>query len=137
MAEKIERKCEQNESVLDTLLGSSTPNVEKELPTGHYKVDRLSQLAGHDVVFTLRALPYGRVHDLERFTQDADINILLAGCVDPDLKDPRLMEKFDNAATPAEAVKRMLLPGEIVDLSAAVERLCGYRRTTITEVKNA
>lgn len=31
----------------------------------------------------------------------------------------------------------MLLPGEIADLSAAVERLSGYRRMTITEVKNA
>jgi len=31
----------------------------------------------------------------------------------------------------------MLLPGEIADLSRAVERLCGYRMLTIEEVKNA
>ena len=120
---------------MDVLLGSTIPNVEKELPTGRYKVDRLSALSGHDVVFTVRALPYGKVHDLARFTQDSDVHILLAGCVEPDLKDPRLMEKF-GGATPADTVKRMLLPGEIADLSAAVERLSGYRRTTITEVKN-
>lgn len=35
-----------------------------------------------------------------------------------------------------EAVKKLLLPGEIVDLSNAVEQLTGYRRKTITEVKN-
>ena len=29
----------------------------------------------------------------------------------------------------------MLLPGEIEDLSRAVERLCGFRRITIDEVK--
>lgn len=115
--------------------GGRVPNVEKELPTAKYKVDRLSELAGHDVVFTLRALPYGKTHDLARFTQDADVNILLAGCAEPDLKDPRLMEKF-GGATPAEAVKRMLLPGEIADLGMAVEKLSGYRRVTITEVKN-
>ena len=135
MAE-IKRNAEQKKSVLDVLLGGTVPNVEKELPTSCYRVDRLSDLAGQDVIFTLRALPYGKVHDLERFTQDSDIHILLAGCVDPDLKDPQLMEKF-GGATPADTVKRMLLPGEIADLSAAVERLSGYRRMTISEVKNA
>lgn len=135
MAE-IKCNAEQKKSVLDVLLGGTVPNVEKELPTSRYRVDRLSDLAGQDVIFTLRALPYGKVHDLERFTQDSDIHILLAGCVDPDLKDPRLMEKF-SGATPADTVKRMLLPGEIADLSAAVERLSGYRRMTISEVKNA
>lgn len=122
-------------SVLDLLLGGSIPNVEKELPTASYKVDRLSALAGHDVVFKLKALPYGKVHDIERFTQDVDVNILLAGCVEPNLKDERLQEKF-GGATPADVVKRMLLAGEITDLSNAVEKLSGYRRMTITEVKN-
>ena len=123
-------------SVLDLLLGGAVPNVEKELPTANYKIDRLSAAAGHDVVFKLRALPYGKVHDIERFTQDADVHILLAGCVEPDLKDERLLEKF-GGATPADVVKRMLLAGEITDLSQAIERLSGYRRLTITEVKNA
>lgn len=135
MAE-IKCNAEQKKSVLDVLLGGTVPNVEKELPTSRYRVDRLSDLAGQDVIFTLRALPYGKVHDLERFTQDSDIHILLAGCLDPDLKDQQLMEKF-GGATPADTVKRMLLPGEIADLSAAVERLSGYRRMTISEVKNA
>lgn len=122
-------------SVLDILLGGKVGNVERDLPTAKYRVDRLSELAGEDVVFTLGALPYGKVHDLERFTQDGDVNILLAGCREPDLRDQRLMEKF-GAPTPAEAVKRLLLAGEIADLSQAVERLSGYRRSTITEVKN-
>ena len=50
-------------------------------------------------------MPYGKVHDPEQFTQDADVNILLAG--------------------------------EIADLRQAVERLNGYRRGTITDIKNA
>lgn len=135
MANEMMKSKEQG-SVLDTLLGGTIPNVEKELPTAEYKVERLSTLAGQDVVFKLRALPYGKVHDIERFTQDTDVHILLAGCVEPDLKDERLQEKF-GGATPADTVKRMLLAGEIADLSAAVERLSGYRRMTITEVKNA
>lgn len=135
MAEKIKVEDAEAPSVLDMLLGGTVPNIEKELPTALYEVERLSAAVEKPVVFTLRALPYGQVHDLERFTQDADVNILLAGCVEPNLKDPRLMEKY-SAPTPAEAVKKLLLPGEIVDLSNAIERLTGYRRTTIKEVKN-
>lgn len=134
--EAMVKNAEQNQpSVLDLLLGGSIPNVEKDLPTATYKVDRLSALAGHDVVFTLKALPYGKVHDIERFTQDVDVNILLAGCVEPNLKDERLQAKF-GGATPADVVKKMLLAGEITDLSQAIEKLSGYRRLTITEVKN-
>lgn len=135
MANGMTKSAEQP-SVLETLLGGTIPNVEKELPTAEYKIERLSALAGQDVVFKLRALPYGKVHDIERFTQDTDVHILLAGCVEPELKDERLQEKF-GGATPADTVKRMLLAGEIADLSAAIERLSGYRRMTISEVKNA
>ena len=35
-----------------------------------------------------------------------------------------------------DAVKKMLLAGEITDLAQVIERLSGYRRLTITEVKN-
>ena len=137
MAEKMEKATNGHEgSVLDLLLGGTIPNVEKDLPTAEFKINRLSEIAGHDVVFKLKALPYGTVHDIERFTQDVDVNILLAGCVEPNLKDERLLEKF-GGATPADVVKRMLLAGEIADLSQAIERLSGYRRLTITEVKNA
>ena len=123
-------------STLDLLLGKNIPIVSKALPTAQYKIHRLSEEAGAPVVFTLRALPYGRVQELRRLTEEADVQILLAGCVDPDLKAPALQEKF-KGVTPAETVKALLLPGEIADLSAAVERLTGYRRTTIDEVKNA
>lgn len=134
MAEKVEKKAEAK-SVLETLLGANVPDLGRERPGAAYRIDRLSEALGADVVFELRGLSYGKVHDLERFTQDADINILLAGCVSPDLRDGRLMERF-GAVTPAEMLKKLLLPGEIADLASAVERLSGYRRSTITEVKN-
>lgn len=135
MADTMEKKTDGKPSVLDFLLHDA-PDVERDLPEAVYTVDRLSALAGRDAAFRLRALPYGKTQDLSRFTQDAEVSILLAGCVEPDLKDPRLMEHF-GVATPGEAVKKLLLPGEIADLSHVVERLTGYRRTTITEVKNA
>ena len=89
------------------------------------------------MIFTLRALPYGKVQRIrETVVGDTNPSILLAGCADPDLKAKELKEKY-GGATPEETMKNMLLPGEIEDLARAVERLCGYRRLTIEEVKTA
>ena len=123
-------------SPLDLLLGAEVVSIKANLPTARYEIPRLSEAAGAPVVFTLRALPYGRVQELKRLAEEADIQILLAGCVEPDLKAAALQEKFQGV-TPAETVKAMLLPGEIADLAIAVEKLSGYRRTTIEEVKTA
>ena len=122
--------------LLALLLRPELPNVQKELPTAEYRVKRLSEALGTDVVFKLRALPYGKVKSIrDSVAGDPGLDILLAGCVEPNLKDERLQEKF-GGATPADVVKRMLLAGEIADLSQAIEKLSGYWRLTITEVKN-
>lgn len=131
-----EERTDMQPSALELLLGEKVVNVAKNLPTEKYEVTRLSEAAGAPVVFTLSALPYGRVQDMKRLEKDSELQILLAGCVDPDLKDAALQVKF-GGITPAETLKAMLLPGEIADLSAEVERLSGYRRATITKVKNA
>lgn len=124
-------------NVLDILLRPELPNVQKELPTAKYKIKRLSELLGEDVVFTLRALPYGKIDELRQgIGDDMSIQIVLAGVIDPNLRASELSQHF-GGATPAETLKAMLLPGEIEDLSRAIERLCGYRTTTIEEIKNA
>lgn len=127
---------EGRSDLLALLLRPDLPNVREQLPTAKYRLRRLSELTGQDVVFTLRALPYGKVQRIKESAGDTCMEVLLAGCVEPDLKAPELKERF-GGATPAETVKAMLLPGEIEDLARAVERLCGYRRATIDEVKNA
>ena len=128
---------EKKTDLLSLLLRPELPNVQEQLLTARYRIKRLSEAAGEDVVFTLRALPYGKVQRIrETVVGDVSPSILLAGCVEPDLKANALKEKY-GGATPEETVKAMLLPGEIEDLSRAVERLCGYRSATIEEVKNA
>ena len=128
---------EKQMDLVSLLLRPELPNVQKELPTAWYRVKRLSELLGTDVIFTLKGLPYGKVQKLrESMSDDVSVQILLQGCVEPNLKDPALKERY-GGATPAETVKAMLLPGEIEDLSREVERLCGYRKLTIEEVKNA
>ena len=55
---------EKKTDLVSLLLRPELPNVQKELPTAKYKVKRLSELLGTDVVFTLKGLPYGRVQKL-------------------------------------------------------------------------
>ena len=119
---------------LDMMLRPEVPSVKDSLPTAAYEVMRLSGLTGEPVTLELRGLPYGKVQELRTMGTDQEIHILLAGC--PELKDEGLKAKF-GGVTPAETVKAMLLPGEIADLSRAVERLSGYRQNTIREIKNA
>lgn len=118
---------------LDQLLRPEAEDVQKNLPAATYEIKRLSRALGEPVTVELRALPYGKAQDLRGMEQDVEVHILLAGC--PELKDPVLQSKF-GGATPAETVKAMLLPGEIADLSRAVERLSGFRQNTIREIKN-
>lgn len=128
---------ERKSNLLALLLRPELPNVAQELPRAKYRVKRLSELLGVEVVFEVQGLPYGKVQSIrESSSADTHVQILLAGCVEPNLKSTELQERF-GGATPAETVKAMLLPGEIEDLARAVERLCGYRQMTVEEVKNA
>lgn len=118
---------------LDQMLRPEAEDVQKNLPTARYEIKRLSRALKEPVVLELRALPYGKSQELREMERDVDVHILLAGC--EELKAPELQAKF-GGATPAETVKAMLLPGEIADLSRAVERLSGFRQNTIREIKN-
>lgn len=128
-------ETEQQPSILSLLLEGALPDVRQQRPQKKYEVKRLSKVLGQPAVFILQALPYGRVQELQRLTQDVSCHILLEGCVEPNIKDPALMAHYQ-AATPLDVLQALLLPGEIEDLSRAVEQLTGYRQTTIKELKN-
>lgn len=123
--------------MLDLLLRSDAPDVRRKLPEKQFEVIRLSEVAGVPVVFTLRALPYGTIQDIRQMPEDdQEAQIAVQGCMDPSFKSQELMDKYETV-TPIDALRAMLLPGEIADIALEVERLSGYRRRTITEVKNA
>jgi len=111
-------------------------NMEpRKLPEKDYRIKSLSAEAGKPVVFRLRALPFSRVAEIRQVDGESQsVHIILAGVASPDLRSPALMEKY-GAATPADMLKAMLLPGEIDDLAIRVEQLSGYRSTVTEEVK--
>ena len=56
---------------------------------------------------------------------------VLWGCLDPDFK---AMQR--DAATPIDAIKSILTAGEIDDLFIEIQKLSGYLRKTVADVKN-
>lgn len=113
-------------TALEILLGGDKIEKRQEKKV---KVKRL------DLVFTLQSLGYNRVAEIRKLGDErVPLHIILAGTVDPDFKNTALQEKY-GAATPAELVEKLLLPGEIEDLSREVEKLSGYRSVTIEQVK--
>ena len=115
--------------LLDLLLRPETPDVQKQLPRGSYELPRLSELYGEPFVLQLKAVPYGRALELKDMA-DMELQTVLAGDDSGIWKSPELMERF-GAATPAELVRDLLLPGEIRAVSVAVEQLSGYRKAVL------
>ena len=135
MASEVKKPEEGTPDLLRLSLDGDAPDVRAKRQAKSYEVPRLSKALGKKVVFRLQGLPYGRVHELQKLNEDLECHILLEGCVEPSFKDPGLMAKY-HAATPLDVIQALLLPGEIEDLSRAVERLTGYRQVTIRELKN-
>lgn len=87
---------------------------------------------GNPVVFRIRELSYDKVRELQEMNTGKDLPaaIITAGVVEPNLRDERLQQAC-GAATPYEVVRKMLRAGELEDLQAAIEKLSGYRGSTL------
>ena len=121
--------------LLDQLLKPEIKSVRENLPEAEYRVKRLSEACGEDVIFRLRALPYGKVEEIKEMSgKDSKLHIVLEGMVEPNFRAPELKQKF-GGETPFETMKALLLPGEIEDLARGIEKLTGYRENTIEEIK--
>lgn len=124
-------------SVLELLLKPELPDVRKVLPEKQVEVPRLSELAGEPVVLTLRGLSYDQVRQVqEKPRSDQAAFGVLYGCVSPKWGDAALLDRTRGIATPVDAIKARLIPGEIDELYMEIQQLSGYLRRTLGEVKN-
>lgn len=129
---------EKNVSALDLLLRPELPDVRKALPEKRVDVTRLSELTGEPVVFALRAMTYDEVRRVQDKAQaDQAVTGVLYGCKDPDFRDKRLLDPERGIVTPLDAIKARLTSGEIDELYIEIQKLSGYLRRTLAEVKNA
>ena len=82
--------------LLDMLLSADCPNVAKNLPEKRIEVVTLSQRLGKKAVFTIKALPYGKVQALRQMDErNTSLNIVLEGCVDPDWRSKELPDEYE------------------------------------------
>jgi hypothetical protein len=127
---------DQKSSVLDILLRADVPDMRKHLPEKQVEVPRLSQAAGTPVVLTLRGLTYDEVRKVQDKPRDEQaVSAVLYGTVEPVWKG--LVNQEKGQATPVDAMKAVLSPGEIDDLYIEIQKLSGYLYRTISDVKNA
>ena len=117
---------EKNVSTLDLLLRPELPDVRKTLAEKKVEVKRLSKLTGAPVVFTLRALTYEQVRDIQEHPRgEQAIHGVLLGCVDPKWGAKELTNPEKNIVTPLDAIK-----------SKQIQMLSGYLVRTLADVKN-
>ena len=118
-------KCETIRALLDIQVGE--PEQRK------IKISRLG------LTFTVKSLPYDKVlKNIGR--NDANLHYILDSTVSPNLRDPRWYDEHMGCVTPVEALKKLLLAGEISGLVKQLDQLNGYGSTAVqdvTELQNA
>lgn len=108
-----------------------------EVPIEKVKACHLSKVAGEDVEITVKALSgsryteimssatnkSGRV-DMSR-VYDTHAMVVVAGCIEPNLKDKELKEYY-KAETPNDLAKMLFPGGELVKISEKIGELSGF-----------
>ena len=132
------------QSVLDILLGGGLRNVNKTPETAEYEVKRLSKAFGQPVILSLRGLNYDQVAELQGDSR-MELKVVLAGVATPIFSDVRMARKLGllqededwgvRGVEQLDVVKALLDPGEIAELSRCIQRLSGYLKQTVKEVK--
>ena len=124
-----------------------------EIPTEKIKACHLSKVAGEDVEITIKALSGSRYTeimssatnksgsvDMSR-VYDTHAMVVVAGCVEPNLKDKELMEYY-KAITPNDLAKILFPGGELVKISEKIGALSGFGKedtkdgTDYEDIKN-
>ena len=133
-------------NTLELLMGMDYEKLT-EVPQKQIEIKRLSDIAGQPFIVTIQAIPGRRMMALSGSSYDkngalnyekaydANIRIVLAGVVDPELKNEDLQKAF-GAPTPAVLVERIFKGGEIAMLSDEISHLSGFQNNAEDDIKN-
>lgn len=118
-------KCETIRSLLDIPVGE--PEQRK------INITRLG------LTLTVKSLSYDKmVENMGR--KNANLHYILDSVVSPNLRDSEWYEDHMGCVTPVEALKKLLLAGEVNGLVKQLDQLNGYGSTAVqdvTELQNA
>lgn len=132
-----EKDLINEEEILRKLVGA-----KDDIPKKTVLVKRI------DVPFTFRALKSSEIFQIrerctyknerkgtEKFNDEDFLALLIStATISPDLKNKKLLEAY-SAITPEEVIKKMLLPGELIELADIILNLSGWD-SEVTEIKN-
>jgi len=99
-----------------------------------FKVKRLSELAGMDVILELKPISFSRLSELKEMNEDFD-ELKLAVVSDGIVTDIAPLKAKFKAETKQELLTAMFTPGEIDDVYLAISKMSGYNGMTIEEIK--
>lgn len=122
-------------NAVDVLLNNDAAisNIKKDV-----KINRLSDFAGSDVIFKVRAISYDEyVKILREDNANVKLKVCSVGVVDPSLNNKSLQMKY-GAADSEDLVDKMLLMGEISMLYDEICNISGFNDETskIVTIKN-
>lgn len=131
-------------SVVSSLLKIDAGKLD--LPQKKYNIKRLSEAAGEPVVFVLSGIDEDKIDEIGEMSttvngdnvkvdmNEVHLGTIVAGVLDPDLRDKQLMEHYE-VKTPHDLVKKLLLKGERVEIYNKISNLSGYDDNAVEEVK--
>lgn len=112
-------KCETIRSLLDIQVG--------EPERREIKITRLG------LTLTVKSLSYDKmVENMGR--KNANLHYILDSVVSPNLRDSEWYEGHMGCVTPVEALKKLLLAGEVNGLVKQLDQLNGYGSTAVQDV---
>lgn len=118
-------------NILD-FLKNNTPDNKR---TGQFVHTRFSEQAGEDVTFTLRALSFDQMEEInENHLNESNVYAILDGVVEPNLRDESLLKKY-KAAGYDEVVEKVFLPGEIRAIAHEIMMLSGYNQDSVKKLE--
>lgn len=132
-------------SKMDLLLKIDTTKLVK--PEMEVEITRLSEILGEKFTVTCQALTPDEMESLQENVSvsqegkvDIDKNIqvqtVIAGVKDPEFTNQQVIEHF-KAVSATEAVRNLLLPGEIQGVYTEITKLSGFGSDAVKEVKNS
>lgn len=127
-------------SIIDLLLETDVQKLQ-ENNKKDYEVKRLSNILGEKFIVTCHALTHEQVTHLGEISKsnaDLKLNAVIEACriEGKRFNNVDIMNKF-GVVTPSDLLNKLFLVGEIAALYDTVNKLSGYSKDAVKEVKNS
>ena len=123
-------------NIVEKMLEVEAGNFQN-VGTEKMEIKRLSEVIGEPFIVEYRMVPGRRYQEILRIAQDksgsirsdktydANLVLLTAGIVSPDLKNEALQKHF-GVSTPKDLAEKLFIGGEVTKISNAIAKVSGF-----------